>query len=174
MRLIVRRQLGTAPPSGRTLKLPGHEFPVFIPHNPIDLSLRFDDSQLEYGARWYDDFAKAATNLRERPEPYPDVVYYLGKPEGYVDLMNQLGLSIHDAENKADALRYILSIPRASSIDEFFRKANAVDISDFLHERPQYMSSWNAIREMGEAESAKQGGKPQEMRPPEQLIGAPG
>src|SRR5579875_1705656 len=63
---------------------------------------------------------------------------------------------------------------RASSIDEFFRKANAVDISDFLHERPQYMSSWNAIREMGEAESAKQGGKPQEMRPPEQLIGAPG
>src|SRR5579875_2594467 len=77
MRLIVRRQLGTAPPSGRTLKLPGHEFPVFIPHNPIDLSLRFDDSQLEYGARWYDDFAKAATNLRERPEPYPDVVYYL-------------------------------------------------------------------------------------------------
>jgi len=27
---------------------------------------------------------------------------------------------------------------------------------------------------MGEAESAKQGGKPQEMRPPEQLIGAPG
>src|SRR5579875_2593043 len=139
MRLIVRRQLGTAPPSGRTLKLPGHEFPVFIPHNPIDLSLRFDDSQLEYGARWYDVFAKAATNLRERPEPYPDVVYYLGKPEGYVDLMNQLGL------------RYILSIPRASSIDEFFRKANAVDISDFLHERPQYMSSWNAIREMGEA-----------------------
>src|SRR5579875_3260202 len=71
-----------------TLKLPGHEFPVFIPHNPIDLSLRFDDSQLEYGARWYDDFTKAATNLRERPEPYPDVVYYLGKPEGYVDLMN--------------------------------------------------------------------------------------
>src|SRR5579875_2174546 len=123
MRLIVRRQLGTAPPSGRTLKLPGHEFPVFIPHNPIDLSLRFDDSQLEYGARRYDDFAKAATNLRERPEPYTDVVYYLGKPEGYVDLMNQLGLSIHDAENKADALRYILSIPRASSIDEFFRKA---------------------------------------------------
>src|SRR5579875_3859833 len=75
---------------------------------------------------------------------------------------------------QADALRYILSIPRASSIDEFSRKANAVDISDFLHERAQYMSSWNAIREMGEAESAKQGGKPQEMRPPEQLIGAPG
>src|SRR5579875_2230193 len=83
------------------------------PNRPL---AEVDDSQLEYGARWYDDFAKAATNLRERPEPYPDVVYYLGKPEGYVDLMNQLGLSIHDAENKADALRYILSIPRASSI----------------------------------------------------------
>src|SRR5579875_2563219 len=116
MRLIVRRQLGTAPPSGRTLRLPGHEFPVCIPQNPIDPSLKFDDSQLQYGARWYDDFAKAATKHRERHEHYPDVVYYLGKPEGYVDLMNQLGLSIHDAENKADPLRYILSIPRASSI----------------------------------------------------------
>src|SRR5579875_2865513 len=105
MRLIVRRQLGTAPPSGRTLKLPGHEFPVFIPHNPIDLSLRFDDSQLEYGARWYDDFAKAATNLRERPVPYPDVVYYLGKPEGEGALMNQLGMETGDAVSIGNAVR---------------------------------------------------------------------
>src|SRR5579875_1325629 len=86
LRILLRRQ-----GSGKLLYIVKR----MMQHYAVDCqaTARHCSAQLEYGARWYDDFAKAATNLRERPEPYPDVVYYLGKPEGYVDLMNQLGLS---------------------------------------------------------------------------------
>lgn len=134
------------------------------------LSYKFSDSQLSSARDLLKKFADASEQyLKGTTYPNDDATSIIFSTVGFGPLeeaRSAVAESKNELEMRINKFNETLSVPRASSIEDFFKRAEAKNINQFLSYYPKYESKFISIYEAGESESGKINGHPVNLRPP--------